>query len=68
MKQRILAALLLRFIPYRTYVGIGLFVVSQAIDTLTSAQFCADAPELCGLATKASLVLVGLGLRDKERK
>lgn len=71
MKQKILAALFMRFIPHRTAVGIVLFAASQVLDALTSPAFCMDAPSVCGTVAKVGTVvaplLVAAGIRDKDR-
>jgi len=72
VKQKILAALFLRFVPHRTAVGIGLFLASQAVDAFTSPVMCADLPSLCHGAAKIGTVLapilIAAGIRDKDRK
>jgi hypothetical protein len=71
VKQKILAALFLRFVPHRTAIGIALFLASQAVQAFTSEAACGDMPSVCAAAAKAGTFLapwfIAAGIRDKDR-
>ena len=72
VKEKLLKLVFARFLPHRTAIGVGLFVLAQVFGALNVPELCGIAPAVCAFAAKAQSILtpwlVIAGIRDQARK